>query len=343
MTARVHRAAGNLAVIDAAGAEIVDCRRFLERLRLRGLSSFTVEAYAFDLALIHRWLAANGLQLQALTSEELHGFLAWERGRESRPKSINRRLHTLRLYFRFVVGHELPGSREHSGHRRQFRKDFELGLQRVRKPSSRLVRVKEPRTLIEPLSIDQVRELLSSFRRYRDLSIAHLMLLCGLRTSEVIHLRRGDVAFEDRRIRVFGKGSKERAVPVPTLLVELLQRYLLLERPNQTRTDHLFVILQGAKRGEAMTRAGLRKVFRTRRRRESLANANPHRLRHTFGTDMARSGVRLPILQRMMGHAFPETTLQYVNLSLADVATEFHRAVTALETRYRPDEGDGER
>lgn len=338
MTARVQRAAGGLAVIDGDGEEITDCRRFLERLRVRGLSSFTIEAYAFDLALIHRWLATNGLQLQALTSEELHRFLAWERGRESRPRSINRRLHTLRLYFRFVVGHELPGSREQSGHRRQFRKDFELGLQRVRRPSTRLVRVKEPRTIIEPLGIEQVRELLASFRRYRDLCIAHLMLLCGLRTSEVIHLRRGDVAFDDRRVRVFGKGSKERAVPLPSLLVDLLRRYLLLERPSHARTEHLFVVLQGPKRGEPMTRAGLRRVFRTRRRQPSLANANPHRLRHTFGTDMARSGVRLPILQRMMGHAFPETTLQYVNLSLADVATEFHRAVGALETRYRSDE-----
>jgi integrase/recombinase XerC len=109
---------------------------------------------------------------------------------------------------------------------------------------------------------------------------------------------------------------------------------LTLERPQGCATDHAFVVLQGKRRGHPMTRATLRRVFRTRRRRPALTNANPHRLRHTFGTDMARSGVRLPILQRMMGHAYAETTLRYVNVSLADVAVEFHRAVAALESRY---------
>jgi len=195
--------------------------------------------------------------------------------------------------------------------------------------------VREPRTLIEPLTIDQVRELLSILRRHRDICIAHLMLLCGLRTQEVLHLRLGDIHFDDRRIRVLGKGNKERAVPLATLLVDLLRRYLALERPKGCGTDHLFVVLQGKRRGHPMTRAALRKVFRTRRRQQTLTNANPHRLRHTFATDMARSGVRLPILQKMMGHAHAETTLRYVNVSLADVATEFHRAVEVLQARYQ--------
>lgn len=88
-----------------------------------------------------------------------------------------------------------------------------------------------------------------------------------------------------------------------------------------------------------MTRAALRRVFRTRRKRPTLSNANPHRLRHTFGTDMARSGVRMPILQKMMGHAYAETTLQYINVSMVDVASEFHRAIEAIEARYWADPG----
>jgi len=63
--------------------------------------------------------------------------------------------------------------------------------------------------------------------------------------------------------------------------------------------------------------------------------ANAHRFRHTFGTDMARAGVRLPILQQMMGHADMKTTMQYVRLSMADVADEFRRAVTKVVDRYR--------
>ena len=65
-----------------------------------------------------------------------------------------------------------------------------------------------------------------------------------------------------------------------------------------------------------------------------VACANPHRFRHTFGTDMARSGVRLPILKTMMGHANGITTLQYINLSMADIADEYRRAIKEIQKRY---------
>jgi integrase len=182
-----------------------------------------------------------------------------------------------------------------------------------------------------------VRNLVSGLLRYRDLCIVYLMLLGGLRTHEVLLLRLCDIDFADRRIRLHGKGNKERLVPLPKLLVDLLHQYFDLERPLQCPTETTFVILQGKRRGLPMTRAGLRRVFRTRRSRPTLANANPHRLRHTFGTDMARSGVRLPILQKMMGHANAETTLQYINLSMVDVAREFNRAIDAIQARYQAD------
>ena len=83
-----------------------------------------------------------------------------------------------------------------------------------------------------------------------------------------------------------------------------------------------------------MSRAALRRIFRTRRERESLANANPHRLRHTFGADMIRAGVRLSVLQKMMGHEHPKTTLQYVNVAFTDIQDEFNRAVERVRARY---------
>lgn len=339
-TVRIDRERGRFEVLDEHGRVRDDCARFLTRLSVRGLSPCTVEAYAYDLVLIYRWLDAASLKLAALTTEEVHRFLSWEQGRASHPSSINRRLHTLRLLYRFVIDQELPGGTEQRGGRRRTRRDRELGLQRVPLPETRKLRVKTPRTLVEPLTIGQVRELLSSLRRYRDLCMAHVMLLCGLRSQEVLLLRLGDIDFDDRRLRVRGKGNKERVVPLPLLLVDLLQRYLACERPKPhgVEVDRAFVVLQGKRRGQQLTRAGLRRVFRTRRQRPALANANPHRLRHTFGADMARSGVRLPILQRLMGHSYAETTLRYVNLSMVDIATEFHRAVAKLQERYQDDE-----
>jgi site-specific recombinase XerD len=334
----VDKKGGHVVVVGPDGTEDAACGTFLDRLLLRGLSLHTVEAYAYDLVLMKRWLEASRLQLAEMNSGHLHEFLAWERGRDSSPKSINRRLHTLRLFFRHVSERELPGATVPRRGLRMSHRDRELGLQRIPGRDTRAVRVKEPRTIVEPLTVDQVNELLHSLRRYRDLGIAYLMLLCGLRSQEVLNLRLSDIDLEDRRLRVRGKGGKERAVPAPPLLLTVIEKYTRLERPP-VPTLQVFVVLQGTKRGQPMTRAGLRKVFRTRRLRRTLLNANPHRLRHTFGTDMARSGVRLPILQRMMGHAFAETTLQYVNISMVDVAAEFQRAAEKLERRYELDGG----
>ena len=334
----VDKKGGHVVVVGPDGTEDAACGTFLDRLLLRGLSLHTVEAYAYDLVLMKRWLEASRLQLAEMNSGHLHEFLAWERGRDSSPKSINRRLHTLRLFFRHVSERELPGAVVPRRGLRMSHRDRELGLQRIPGRDTRAVRVKEPRTIVEPLTVDQVNELLHSLRRYRDLGIAYLMLLCGLRSQEVLNLRVSDIDLEDRRLRVRGKGGKERAVPAPPLLLTVIEKYTRLERPP-VQTLQVFVVLQGTKRGQPMTRAGLRKVFRTRRLRPALLNANPHRLRHTFGTDMARSGVRLPILQRMMGHAFAETTLQYVNISMVDVAAEFQRAAEKLERRYELDGG----
>ena len=206
----VEKKDGSVVVVGSDGTEDAACGTFLDRLLLRGLSLHTVEAYAYDLVLMKRWLDASRLQLADMNSGHLHEFLAWERGRDSSPKSINRRLHTLRLFFRHVNETELPGASLPRRGARSHR-DRELGLQRIPVRDSRVVRVKEARTIVEPLTVDQVNELLHSLRRYRDLAIAYLMLLCGLRSQEVLNLRVADIDLEDRRLRVRGKGGKESA------------------------------------------------------------------------------------------------------------------------------------
>jgi integrase len=196
------------------------------------------------------------------------------------------------------------------------------------------LRVKEAHKLVDPLTPEQVRSFLRSLRRYRDLAIVQLMLLCGLRSAEVLAVEPKDVDFDERRLRVRGKGSRERALPLPDSLVDVVQRYLELERPRLAPSRQLFVILQGKRRGQPMSPAGLRSIFRYRRRRPPLKTANAHRFRHTFGTDMARANVRLPVLQRLMGHADAKTTLQYIQLSMTDIAAEYQRAMQQIEQRY---------
>lgn len=164
------------------------------------------------------------------------------------------------------------------------------------------------------------------------------MLLCGLRSREVLKLERRDVSLLERRVRVWGKGNRERIVPLPDIAATAVEQYLKHERPRPCADEALFVCLQGKRRGRAMTPEGLRSLFRGRRRKPALANANPHRFRHTFGADMARSGVGLPVLQKLMGHANHETTLRYINLSLADIADAYRVAAAKIRKRYDPGE-----
>ena len=215
-------------------------------------------------------------------------------------------------------------------------RDKNLGLHKMPKQRRLSLRVKVPRKVVEPLTVAQVGTFRDTLKRYRDLAITYLMLLCGLRSREVLTLTLPDVSFDENRLRIHGKGDKERCLPLPEAVVETLRAYLRLERPSECPSDSLFVVLQGKRRGQAMTRSGLRSLFRHRRSVElSVANANPHRWRHTFGTEMARAGVRLPTLQKMMGHASSDTTLQYINLSMADIADEYRRAMTKIEQRYQ--------
>ena len=124
-------------------------------------------------------------------------------------------------------------------------------------------------------------------------------------------------------------------LPLPDVVLGVVRDYLRLERPAAAPTHQLFVVLQGPRRGQPLTPAGLRRLFRHRREYHApIHQANAHRFRHTFGSDMARAGVRLPLLQRMMGHADPKTTLQYINLSMADIAAEYARAIKTLADRY---------
>src|SRR5262252_9479568 len=140
------------------------------------------------------------------------------------------------------------------------------------------------------------------------------MLLNGLRSAEVLASNSDDVLLSEAQLRVHGKGNKWRLLPLAPETVQLLEHYMRLERPNPCSAA-LFVSLKGPARGQRMTPAGLRSLFRHHRRTTGVKLANPHRFRHTFASDMLRAGVSLPALMRLMGHSDIQTTLLYVQVT----------------------------
>jgi site-specific recombinase XerD len=335
MSFRARRRGSSFELVGDEAASVTDANRFLEALTVRGLSPHTVRAYAYDLVVIHRWLAEAGLEVEALGEPDLIGLVKVQRDVDAQPTTINRRLTVCRLFHRFCTGHELgmgAGSVAPGPHYRGRGRDRWLGLHQLH-PRARRLSVKVAHRVVDPLTPEEVRAFLRTLHRYRDIAIVHLMLLCGLRSREVLAIELADLDLNEGRLRARGKGNRERALPLPELGLATIRDYLRVERPR-CKSTRLFVVLQGAGRGQPMTAAGLRSLFRHRRGRGPLARANPHRFRHTFGADMARSGMRLPILQRLMGHADSRTTLAYINLSMTDIALEYRRAVDAIKRRY---------
>ena len=127
-------------------------------------------------------------------------------------------------------------------------------------------------------------------------------------------------------MRVLGKGSRERVVPVDAAFFAECASYVRTERPRGCATKECFVVLRGPTTGQALTEAGLRKIFRTHRSRSGATRVRPHRLRHTYGTELASAGIDLLALRELMGHASPETTAAYVHLSPEVLARQYAAA-----------------
>ncbi len=133
--------------------------------------------------------------------------------------------------------------------------------------------------MVVPLSPEEVAQFWRSFRTFRDLSLIALMLLDGLRSREVLHLKLEDLRLSEVNTLVRGKGNKQRLLPLPADTIRPLQNYLRLERPL-TNSPYLFVSLNGRHRGDPLTPAGLRSLFRHHRKLTRVPQANPHRFRH---------------------------------------------------------------
>lgn len=319
-------------VVGQSGNEVEWINRYLDQERVRGVADTTLRSYAHDLLHFLRWWTTarktSGIARQDLTESTFLDYIRFQVSQDPPPaaQSINRRAGTAERAMRreFPDAARLSAPAFQHGYWRQSR----LGYGRSR-PALTQLRVKTPKRVVVPLSIDEVARFWSSFRSSRDLAIVGLMLLHGLRSCEVLALNREDVQLSESQIRVPGKGKKTRVLPLDRDSAKLLDHYLCLERPPHCG-QALFVSLKGPSRGNRMTAAGLRSLFRHHRQTTGVSKANPHRFRHTFASDMIRAGISLPALMQLMGHAQIQTTMVYLQLTPQDVRDQYARAVAQL-------------
>ena len=250
--------------------------------------------------------------------------------RGAAPSTINRRIAAVRGLFEFSVitglraDNPVPAARRSTGLRPKAR--GMLGHIGPRRPPTGGRLVRQPQRLPESLEAAEVAAFIADLGSHRDRAMTLAMLGGGLRSAEVRSLRLADVDMGLRQVRVTGKGGRERRVPVDQVFFVELGNYLRTERPPGCTTPECFVVLRGPTTGGALTEAGMRRIFRTHRARSGATRVRPHRLRHTYGTELATAGIDLLVLRELMGHVSPETTAGYVHLSTETLATEFARA-----------------
>lgn len=329
-----QRTAGNgqspvRVVEQTTGDEVGWINRYLDREYVRRLADTTLRIYAHELLHFLRWWESvhhtAGIAENDLSESTLLDYVRFQSGQLPRPSAatINHRTAVVDRALR----NDFPDApcQIARGFHQAFLRRRPMGLGRPGMALSRL-RVKADKRNIVPLSVDEVARFWSSFRASRDLAIVGLMLLQGLRSAEVLALNRDDLLLSEAQLRVRGKGSKLRFLPLAPESIQLLDHYLRLERPDPCAAA-LFVSLKGRARGSRMTPAGLRSLFRHHRQTTGVALANPHRFRHTFASDMVRAGVSLPALMQLLGHAGIQTTLIYVQVTPQEVYLQYARAV----------------
>ncbi len=277
----------------------------------RSASRPTQDAYARDLARFVAYASTKGAAgPAAVPSTLVRHYVYHLKDLGLAPASIRRNVSAVRTYYRFLLG---------DGHV-------------VRDPTERLELPKRWRTLPGVLSVGEVQRLLSAPSLsdtlvFRDRALLELAYGAGLRVSEWITLGVRDVMFADGLVRVFGKGSKERLVPIGRPAIAAVAVYLRELRPKLEHGGGKGALLLNA-RGTPLSRMGAWKVLRKYVSAAGIGTrVTPHTLRHSFATHLLEGGADLRAVQDMLGHADISTTQIYTHVDreyLRSVHRQFH-------------------
>jgi integrase/recombinase XerD len=207
-----------------------------------------------------------------------------------------------------------------------------LPTRRARREQRGVPLVRAVRRLPRILEPEEAAALLEACRTWRDRAMTEAMLLGGLRRCEVLGLRLCDIKLGEHRVFIAnGKGGHQRLVPVSPTFFKTLAHYLECERPVDSPTDRLFVVLKGPRRGMPLSTEGLDEVMASAKRRAGLVHATCHELRHTCLTRLREAGMSLEALQAQAGHRSIASTQVYLHLGSDWLAAEYRRASDAVE------------
>ena len=298
--------------LDDAAARAFYVERFDDFLALeQGASVQTSHAYKLDIARFVTYVSVKGASSPTNVGVRmLREYVYHLKDLGLSAASIRRNVSAVRTYFKFLVG---------EGHV-------------VRDPSERLETPKRWRTLPEVLGVEEVEKLLAAPSldeplAFRDRAMLELAYGAGLRVSEWISLSVRDVMLQDHLVRVFGKGAKERLVPIGRRAIAAIAVYLRELRPSLEKGEGKGILFLNA-RGQPLSRMGAWKILRKYVKQAGITKpVSPHTLRHSFATHLLEGGADLRAVQEMLGHVDISTTQIYTHVDreyLRTVHKQFH-------------------
>jgi integrase/recombinase XerD len=262
-----------------------------------GLAKNSLSAYRRDLMALEKWLAGFQTLVDQASAAQIQDYVA-ARHLDSKATSSNRRLTVLRRFYRYLI-------------RERLRDDD---------PTLSVRAAKQPMRFPKSLSEAQVESLInapdvSTALGLRDRAMLEVLYASGLRVSELVSLKIIEVSLSEGVLRVFGKGNKERLVPMGEQAVDWISAYLKTARPELLKaqlSDALFV----TQRGGPMTRQMFWVLIKKHALRADIqAPLSPHTLRHAFATHLLNHGADLRVVQMLLGHADISTTQIYTHIA----------------------------
>ena len=281
-------------------------REYISYLRVeKGLAKNSLSAYENDLTKLKAWCEKNGYEIENLTRQDLREWMI-DLGRTKLLDNSKRRIvSALRGFYKFLMidGHIKINPAE----------NLDLPQKGLYLPK-----------FLNQAEMDQLLAMpdVSTETGVRDRALLELMYACGLRVSEAVNAKLGDIDIEGGILTTTGKGSKTRRVPVGTSAVEWVKSYLSTRRKKENiEIQNLFVTPAGM----AMNRGSIFELVREYGRKAGLQDISPHTLRHSFATHLVQNRADIRSVQQMLGHADISTTQIYTHMTDAHLRESYER------------------
>ncbi len=257
----------------------------------KGYSSKTIREYSYDLQMFNNFNNERSIEMRT-TTDLRRFFLHLKREKKYSPRSLHRKICSLKSFYKFLKKEAFISSN----------------------PAENIESPKIPKSLPKTISVEDTLKLLNTPDSVRDRTILFVLYGTGMRVSELSNLDLDCIDLDSRMIRIIGgKGNKDRLIPLPNVLIPIIEEYL-----EKRRMDSSSSALILNRSGQRLTSRSIQRLVKKYREQANFQDKKltPHTLRHAFATHLLANSVDIRVIQELLGHASLSTTQLYTHVSL---------------------------